>query len=380
MRIKKLKLFTHKLESEKQFYSETLGFELIEETSTSFTLKIGWSELTFVKSEQHHIYHYCFLIPSNKLNEALDWMEKRVSIVVSEEGTKTHRFETWNADAFYFYDASGNIVEFIVRYDLNNESDADFSISDVLCVNEIGMPTNDVEKSNGELQEQFGTKLWKGDLKRFATNGNQEGLFLLPNYELKDFWFPTSVKIRREPFEIHFENDGKIHFTKVSKNHKKMKLEYLADNTDFLPTIAKWYHEEWGHLLGDQNAEDGIEKLRVYLNKDKIPLMLVAVEKGKPVGVAQLKYREMSIYPEKTHWLGGVYVSSENRGKNIATQVVQGIIDIAKTLNVETLYLQTENLNGGLYRKMGWEPIEQVHYGGADVLVMEKNLPNHCLS
>ena len=156
-----------------------------------------------------------------------------------------------------------------------------------------------------------------------------------------------------------------------------MKFEYLADNIDFLPTVANWYFEEWGDLLKDQNPEEGIERLRAYLNKDSIPLMLVAIENGNPVGVAQLKYREMTIYPEKEHWLGGVYVSSKSRGKGIAKQVVQGIIDIAKTLNVETLYLQTENLNGGLYRKMGWTPIEQINYNGVDVLVMKKKLPNH---
>ena len=49
----------------------------------------------------------------------------------------------------------------------------------------------------------------KGDLKIFGTNGSQEGIFLLPNYELKDIWFPTSEKIKSEPFEAIVENDGK---------------------------------------------------------------------------------------------------------------------------------------------------------------------------
>ena len=56
--------------------------------------------------------------------------------------------------------------------------------------------------------ENFGTEFWKGDIKRFGTNGSQEGLFLLPNYEIKDIWFPTKIKIKPEPFEIQFENNG----------------------------------------------------------------------------------------------------------------------------------------------------------------------------
>jgi len=208
MKIRKLKLYTNKLELEKTFYSEILGFEIKESNSNAFTLKIGWSDLTFEKTEKEYKYHYCFLIPSNKLKQAMEWMEKRVQIVDIENGRKTQRFESWNADSFYFYDASGNIAEFIVRQELDNEISSDFNISNVLCVNEIGMPTNNVEKSNNELFRNFGTEFWKGDIKRFGTNGSQEGMFLLPNYEMKDIWFPTKIKIKPEPFDIQIENNG----------------------------------------------------------------------------------------------------------------------------------------------------------------------------
>ncbi|MFK7773230.1 MAG: VOC family protein [Saprospiraceae bacterium] len=206
MRIRKLKLFTNKLELEKNFYAEILGFEVIENKPNLFTIKVGWSELTFEASKREHKYHYCFLIPANKLSEAMNWMEKRIPIIDLGKGSKTQRFESWDADSFYFYDGSGNIAEFIVRHELNNFSDTDFNISNVLCVNEIGMPTKDVAETNSILQEKYGTEFWKGDPKRFGTNGDQEGLFLLPNYEIKEIWFPTSLKIKPEPFEIIFDH------------------------------------------------------------------------------------------------------------------------------------------------------------------------------
>ncbi len=208
MKIKKLVLYTDKLGLEKKLYSQTLGFEIIKSNSNSFTLKIGWSELTFKKTAREYKYHYCFLIPSNTLDQAMKWMEKRIAIIDIENGRKIQRFESWNADSFYFYDAGGNIAEFIVRHELKNPINSDFDISDVLCVNEIGMPTKNIEKTNNELQKHFGTKFWKGDKKRFGTNGSPEGLFLLPNYELKDIWFPTSIKLKPVPFDVQFENDG----------------------------------------------------------------------------------------------------------------------------------------------------------------------------
>ena len=209
MKILKLKLFTNELELERTFYAQTLGFQIIENTAVSFTAKIGWSELTFQKANKKHTYHYCFLIPSNRLEKALNWMEKRVQVIDIANGKKIQSFESWNADSFYFYDASGNIAEFIVRHDLDNGISTDFNISEVLCVNEIGMPTTTIEKANKELLQHFGTEFWKGDFKQFGTNGSQEGLFLLPNYTLKKIWFPTSsVKINPEPFEILLENNG----------------------------------------------------------------------------------------------------------------------------------------------------------------------------
>lgn len=218
MKITSLKLFTNKLGLEKAFYTQTFGFELMEESSDHFKVRIGWSELIFESSKQSHIYHYCFLIPSNKLTEALVWMGKRMEILDIEKGRKTQFFDTWNAESFYFFDKSGNIVEFIVRYDLQNETNADFDIHQVLCVNEIGMPTNQIGEVNRQLEQKIKTEFWKGNETVFGTNGDQEGLFLLPNYELKDHWFPTTIKIKPVPFEVIVENEGKRYFVEFGKD------------------------------------------------------------------------------------------------------------------------------------------------------------------
>ena len=153
-----------------------------------------------------------------------------------------------------------------------------------------------------------------------------------------------------------------------------MKFEYLADNKNLIPIIANWYFEEWGYLTKGKTLDNEIENLQVYLNKDRIPFILLAIDNNELLGAAQLKYHEMSIYPDKDHWLGGVYVSKKHRGNGVARKIIQELLLIAKKMNVKTLYLQTQNLNGGLYSKMGWLPIEQVNYRNIDVLVMEKNI------
>lgn len=82
----------------------------------------------------------------------------------------------------------------------------------------------------------------------------------------------------------------------------------------------------------------------------------------------------MDIYPEKEHWLGGVYVSQNHRGNKIAEQIIHKVVTVAKNLNVHKLHVQTQHLGGGLYRHLGWRPIEQVNYRGMNVLVMENQI------
>ncbi len=80
-----------------------------------------------------------------------------------------------------------------------------------------------------------------------------------------------------------------------------------------------------------------------------MPFILVATEEAKILGAAQLKFREMkNIFREKEHWLGGVYVARQHRGHGIASQLAEAIATRAPSYGVNTLHLQTEQLDGGL--------------------------------
>ena len=80
------------------------------------------------------------------------------------------------------------------------------------------------------------------------------------------------------------------------------------------------------------------------------------------------------MFPDKEHWLGGVYVAASHRGQGYGSQIVEQIIKMAPRYGVETLHLQTEALDGGLYARLGWKPYAQVTSRGLDVLVMEQQL------
>ena len=149
---------------------------------------------------------------------------------------------------------------------------------------------------------------------------------------------------------------------------------YLAKHPQHIKQLAEWYFDEWGEYVEDSSALVFQEKLKAYLNIDRIPLIILAVEGDTLVGAAQLKFHEMTIYPDKEYWLGGVYVNPDYRGQFIASQLVLQAEKHAIELNISHLHLQTESLNGGLYAKLGWEIETQVNYRGVDVAVMQKVL------
>ncbi len=81
--------------------------------------------------------------------------------------------------------------------------------------------------------------------------------------------------------------------------------------------VARWYFDEWGHAAPGNTYELTCERIRGKLNRDRLPMHVLAVEGPDLLGVAQLNLRAMSIYPDWEHWLSCVFVRPQSRGKGI---------------------------------------------------------------
>ena len=149
-----------------------------------------------------------------------------------------------------------------------------------------------------------------------------------------------------------------------------MEFILLADDPLAYKEVASWYFEQWLSNVPDMTVGKVESKLATYTNRDKAPLLMLAKLDGELIGAAELKIREMDIYPDYEYWIGGVYVKSSERGKGVAARLVQEVIGQAKMFGIKKLYLQTEKLDGGIYSKVGFSLIEQVDYKGHYVSVM----------
>lgn len=155
-----------------------------------------------------------------------------------------------------------------------------------------------------------------------------------------------------------------------------MEISLLADHPDYASKIAKWYFEEWAHIAPNITEEMVLEKvIEKSVNRDKIPLALVACEGGELVGVLELKIRENTNYPEYENWIGGVFTNPVNRGQGIASQLLKKAKELAIELGIQNLYLQCESFNVPLYLNHGFKALHQAQHHDAETTIMMWRAP-----
>lgn len=198
MKITELELLTRSAGVAAAFYGETLGLETAFADEFSVSLKAGSTILKFSESkETDPAYHFAFNIPCNQLHEAVQFMSERVELLDTGNGSVFADFKSWNAKSVYFFDNCGNIVEFIARRDLHNESPGPFGADSILCVSEIGIPASYpvqlAKNITRELPVPYFAK--SRPVEDFAAVGDDEGLFIIVRTGRN--WFPVNLPARK---------------------------------------------------------------------------------------------------------------------------------------------------------------------------------------
>lgn len=209
MNISAINLLTNDLKGTFDFYHNSLGLPVKEHEDRYITFIAGNTNLTFTYSDthQHPVYHFAFTIPSNKLAEAFDFIQAKTFIIDVPSGNKIADFSNWNANAFYFYDNNGNILEFITRYALQNQSDKAFSGTSICTISEIGLVTDNVPVLAQKVMEHFQIPVFEHQpaMEQFTVLGDDDGLFILVARERT--WFPTQIKAKLFPLTVYIQND-----------------------------------------------------------------------------------------------------------------------------------------------------------------------------
>jgi hypothetical protein len=213
MLLKEIQLQTKQVSALSDFYKDVLELP-VQPGNNSISVTAGRSRVIFDKTTatENPFYHLAFNIPSNKFEEAFQWIESKVELLwLNDYKSYIAEFTNWHAKSFYFTDPAANILEFITRFDLNDVTGEQFSAGHIRNVSEIGLvfPVKNFDADINNLLKQYPLSYFdkQPPMPHFRAVGNDEGLFVIvPENRI---WFSTkNTTSRIFPIEIRFiEND-----------------------------------------------------------------------------------------------------------------------------------------------------------------------------
>jgi hypothetical protein len=207
------------------FYEGKLGFEVAGASDEEISFLAGATRLTFARATEAQgapFYHVAFNIPRNKLLAAREWHLKRWPLIETPEHQRdtkypndVRHFPNWNAHSLFFWDPAFNILEFIARHDLANDSEGEFTSRDIHYASEIGLVVEEPGVWARRLHESFGLNEYPRGTANWWAMGDERGLLLcLPKGRVfgentrtpKAFdVFPTEVEIEGGSRGMEFE-------------------------------------------------------------------------------------------------------------------------------------------------------------------------------
>lgn len=181
----RIELETTTIEPEMAFYTGSLELKLVESGEGSFAVQCGQTVLAFTQVEdtEPRQYHFAIDIPTNKLEEALEWAKARFPIATKPDGTAIYTFDSWNAQAFYFLDADRNILEFITRGNSPSDSPEPFASDQILYISELGVVTENVVATANAFKDNLSLPCFPDPTQdpnpEFQAMGSDAGLFII---------------------------------------------------------------------------------------------------------------------------------------------------------------------------------------------------------
>jgi predicted N-acetyltransferase YhbS len=148
----------------------------------------------------------------------------------------------------------------------------------------------------------------------------------------------------------------------------------LSEHPGALDAVARWAYGEWFERLGF-SWEESLGFMRRRLNRDRLPLALVAMAGGAPVGTGSLLELPHPVTGAATCCLAGLYVVPHWRRRGLGSLICARAVENAQAVGAGSVGLFTGD-GERFYARLGWRksasgiPPRAGH--GAPVAFMER--------
>lgn len=149
-----------------------------------------------------------------------------------------------------------------------------------------------------------------------------------------------------------------------------MHIHILTPQSPLLNVVTQLLHNEWSDLANWKDAEVIGQRLNLRNAADAQTLTLVATStEGELMATASIIHYELDDHAEREFWLGEVITARDHRGKGLASALVTRLIAEARARLIPALWLYTPDQQA-LYRRFGWQDVEQREISGETVTIM----------
>jgi RimJ/RimL family protein N-acetyltransferase len=147
---------------------------------------------------------------------------------------------------------------------------------------------------------------------------------------------------------------------------------FLADNLDAIPTLIKWFREQWSDYYADMSEAEMEQDFLEDASRDQLPIRLLAFESNQLVGTIILRDQNENL-KEFQPELGGLYVVESHRGQGIATELIRAGMQLASNQGYETVYATTV-VARGILERLGWEFVKSMTFEDGQVALYQCEL------
>jgi N-acetylglutamate synthase-like GNAT family acetyltransferase len=149
-----------------------------------------------------------------------------------------------------------------------------------------------------------------------------------------------------------------------------LRIIDMPDDAGVQSLVAKTCVSFWRRDFPHDTDEWYLTLYTESLRSQTLPIVLIAHMGDEVVGTASLiADDELPDATELGPWLAAVFVEEERRGTGVGTALVQEMMTRARALQIERLYLYTENA-AAWYQLMGWRTLRTARLSDHDVTVM----------
>jgi len=140
-----------------------------------------------------------------------------------------------------------------------------------------------------------------------------------------------------------------------------MKILNLSDCPDYLQTVAEWHVREWPECYRGGDIHTAIKELHSSLNRDCLPITLIATVNNELIGSISLLETDLPIMTQLGPWLTTLYVVPTHRGHGVAKALIIEGLQCLRKLGERFAYVWIEK-NVAVYQKWGWQLVEMIRY------------------